>query len=1050
MWLFYVLFASVLIFGAPILALYWAAQARRVSQETGRRLSEAENEVARLRRELQQLAASGVAVAEEPADSSTPRQVASTAAAEIREPVEPPPAAEPTDSIPVGTGGELASDHEPRAPEAATAPEAEAEAEAEAEPPVPAPEAPEASTVEPERPASPEPPPLPPRESLAPPPKPPMRINWEQWIGVRGAAVLGAIVLALAAILFLKFSIERGLIPPIVRVALAVLVGVGALVGAEWLRKRAYEPAANALSGGGVVVLYAAIWAARVLYEFIPSGVAFVFMALVTLVCGLLSWRHRSLVVALIGLTGGFLTPLLLSTGQDRPIGLFGYILMLDAGLLALARKRRWPSLAILSLVGTTIYEAFWIFERMDPERVFIGLGILAVFGLLYTAASRYGEPGEGGDTWRKTSFAGILLPLGFALYFAGRADLGEHLLPVALLLLLLAGAALWLSRLHHEPSLATAAAVAVVAVVLLWMARSELTGPLVWEAVGISFAFALLFSFLGASPGVRDGRSLPTVSIEVSDPALIATGGLFFGTIVFHVDTQPGLLWPWLAGWVALGALLYHQGSSRRCSYRRPLAAAGLGFGFVSFWLAHGREPEFPPAGLFFGLAVLGAVFLQVAATRAREAHLRRPSDYAAALLPVILLFGVLNDVRQPLLTPALFLATTVALALLVVLAATRGRLGPLYLGTVVLLALIHTLWVDGYVDSYDPTTAPLVLAALGLTVLLFTFWPFLAGKAFAGDRWALYGAALAAPAWFLALRELFEFRFGDGAIGALPIALGLVSLAAAVLARRSWSIDQPQGKRSLVWFLAVALSFVTLAIPLQLDKEWITIGWALQGLAMMALWKRLDHAGLKYFGLALLAVVTVRLVANPAVLGYYPKSTWPVFNWLMYTYLVPAAALLSSARVLAGLEVDRLRSWEKPFYGRGKPLAAATCGFAAVAVVFVWINLTIFDYFSPGGPMTLSLDRLPARDLTISFAWAVYAVVLLSIGMARKSVALRWVSLAFMILTIGKVFLYDLGELEDLYRVASLVGLALSLMGVSLAYQKFVFPKDRRREPE
>jgi uncharacterized membrane protein len=61
----------------------------------------------------------------------------------------------------------------------------------------------------------------------------------------------------------------------------------------------------------------------------------------------------------------------------------------------------------------------------------------------------------------------------------------------------------------------------------------------------------------------------------------------------------------------------------------------------------------------------------------------------------------------------------------------------------------------------------------------------------------------------------------------------------------------------------------------------------------------------------------------------------------------------------------------------------------------------------------------------------------------MAGGSVAFRWLSLSFLVLTIGKVFLYDLGQLQDLYRVASLVGLALSLLLVSLLYQKFVFRK-------
>ena len=126
---------------------------------------------------------------------------------------------------------------------------------------------------------------------------------------------------------------------------------------------------------------------------------------------------------------------------------------------------------------------------------------------------------------------------------------------------------------------------------------------------------------------------------------------------------------------------------------------------------------------------------------------------------------------------------------------------------------------------------------------------------------------------------------------------------------------------------------------------------------------------------------------------------------------------------------------------------MIAGVAAVAAIFVVFAWINLTIFHAFSSGSTLTLSIERLPARDLTLSLAWVVYAVTLLCLGMARDSSALRWLSLGFLVLSIGKVFLYDLGELRDLYRVASLVGLAISLILVSLAYQRFVF---RRRAGE
>jgi len=154
-----------------------------------------------------------------------------------------------------------------------------------------------------------------------------------------------------------------------------------------------------------------------------------------------------------------------------------------------------------------------------------------------------------------------------------------------------------------------------------------------------------------------------------------------------------------------------------------------------------------------------------------------------------------------------------------------------------------------------------------------------------------------------------------------------------------------------------------------------------------------------------------------------------------------VPAVALIAVARILSPLEVPRVRTWERTLYGEGKPVGAIACGLAAILVVFVWINLAIFDFFSPGKELVVSFERLAARDLTTSLAWIGYALILLALGMAWASRGLRWISLGFLVLSIGKVFLYDLGELQDLYRVASLVGLAVSLILVSMAYQRFVF---------
>jgi uncharacterized membrane protein len=108
----------------------------------------------------------------------------------------------------------------------------------------------------------------------------------------------------------------------------------------------------------------------------------------------------------------------------------------------------------------------------------------------------------------------------------------------------------------------------------------------------------------------------------------------------------------------------------------------------------------------------------------------------------------------------------------------------------------------------------------------------------------------------------------------------------------------------------------------------------------------------------------------------------------------------------------------------------------------MFIWMNLQVLIYFEPGPMLRLSHDYGPACDLTLSIGWIGYALLLLAVGMARSVAGLRQASLAFLLLTLFKVFLRDLGDLDGLYRVGSLLGLGVSLILVSLLYQRFVFP--------
>ena len=72
---------------------------------------------------------------------------------------------------------------------------------------------------------------------------------------------------------------------------------------------------------------------------------AFVLLFIVAALAVLLAIRRDSMVIALLGLVGGFATPALLSTGENRPFGLFGYLLILNAGLAWVAQRKKWPLL---------------------------------------------------------------------------------------------------------------------------------------------------------------------------------------------------------------------------------------------------------------------------------------------------------------------------------------------------------------------------------------------------------------------------------------------------------------------------------------------------------------------------------------------------------------------------------------------------------------------------------------------------------------------------------------------------------------------------------
>jgi uncharacterized membrane protein len=868
-------------------------------------------------------------------------------------------------------------------------------------------------------------PPLPPTPKAAP--AAPPSFDWERWVGVRGAAVLGGVVLALAAISFFRYAVDQGLLPPPVRVAIGALLGVSCLLAGERLRPR-YEVTANALCGGGLVILYAAFWAARVLYELIGMEVAFGLMALTTAAGCLLAVRYGSLVIAVLGLLGGFATPLLLSTGSDRPIGLFGYILLLDTGFILAARRRGWSLLMSLALGCTLLIEGLWVVTRMGPERTWLGMAVVALFSVVFVLAGAR-PPTDQRGAWLRNQVAALVLPFGFALYFASQAQ-GVPLTPMALLSGLLAFGAGWLAR--REPTLAwlpKSAAIASVTVVGVWLWGAALTRRECWEVALASSGLSAVFQLRSELDG---GEAI------ARRPAAIAALG-FFSLLIWTaaVGNGPAELWPWLTAWTISSALLTlasrFEGQATLVVAASALSATGM----AAFGATHQLDAE------LLGMPALVAIELAVALAWSALSLARRlrVDHVAAVVFPALILLALsLPQHLSWASTPSLSLGVAWALGALALFAATRCADGRVIAAAALPLAFAQHARVVGV--PFDAEAARQVFGLLAGTALFVSAWPLAVHGRVPQPRWAFYTSALAGPLWFLPLRHSYVRAFGTDTIGILPVALGALSIAILWYARRVASLTPDVRRSALAWYAAVALGFISVAVPLQLDLQWITIGWALESAAVLYLFRRLDHAGLKWLGLGLAFVVTVRLVVNPSVLGYHERGELPFLNWLLYTYWVPAVALSSGHLSLRDLEVQRQRRWEQELC-KGAPAGALGLGLAVVAILFVWLNLSIFDAFGEGSALVVDFERRPTRDLVLSLSWAAYAGVLLGLGMAKSSRALRWLSLVLFILTIGKVFLYDLGNLEDLYQVLSLLGLAVSLITVSLAYQRFVFGK-------
>ena len=691
--------------------------------------------------------------------------------------------------------------------------------------------------------------------------------------------------------------------------------------------------------------------------------------------------------------------------GLMNPLTAFVALAVLAAAAIALSLLQG-PFIALLGLVGGYLTPALVATDKPQAWALFGYLLALTTAAMVLVRAKAWWWLGRTilagaslwalvwlieSDSWQDSLPFGAYLVLAAALFLA----LGRHGEAIQAAERR-AGWAGWLERLGSLPW--SAALVFAVFVFLLVQVADE--DPVTLGAV---LAMVVLFLVAAWRDAALDGLLVLAVLLAL---AVVASWNLptdFEGIAALYriegrdYGTLPGPFIP--AGFEAL-------------AWMSLLFALLLGLGGQAGVLGAAR-----PA-LWAGVSALGPVAI-LAIVYWRIAHLGldlRWSALALALAAINLLWARLAARRVP---PAqrdavlglTALGVSAAIALGAVMALEQAWL------TVALSLQLPVLgWLHRRFGVAGLRHIALAIAAVVLIRLVFN--PYILDYPFGatpGMSWVLYGYGIPAAAFWLAAR-LFG-RTQDARLaallegGCLVFSFMLVSLEI----------------RSLLGGTARQASDRLLEASLQ------SIAWLIMAVVVQRLNRREPRPVMAWGWRILVLLAAAQVVGeqlgfqNPLATAR-PVGGWLLFNVLALAYALPAVFAFFFAR---------------SFLAEGQRRLAFVAGVLGLSLLLVYISMEVRHAFH--APVLAGPWPEQAELYAYSLAWLLYSGALLALGIVRQVPVLRYASLAVLLVTVAKVFLLDLSDLTGLWRVASFVGLGLTLVGIGYLYQRFVFPPRR-----
>jgi uncharacterized membrane protein len=347
----------------------------------------------------------------------------------------------------------------------------------------------------------------------------------------------------------------------------------------------------------------------------------------------------------------------------------------------------------------------------------------------------------------------------------------------------------------------------------------------------------------------------------------------------------------------------------------------------------------------------------------------------------------------------------------------------------------LLFWLW---YADNYHPRKLGVVMTFQAGIFLIFLLAP-LGRRLFKQEPATVEDLCLLpinAFVFFATGYHLLDPRYHDW-MGVFAIGMALIYAGAAKLL-----LDRSATSRwEILAMIGVALTFVTIAIPIQFKANWITIAWSVQALTMLWVAFKIRSIRLQISAYALFALALGKLVFWDTPFDYRRIFT-PVVNKYFLSSLVVTACLFGA--------VALHQRWEDAKKPLGRILTVITL-LTAIATLWFILSVETITYFQAQTSVLKDAEEIRHKlwlgQMALSVLWSVYAGGLAAIGFVRRSAAVRWAALGLFGLTVIKVMLIDIAQLQQLYRIIAFLVLGLLLLIVAWGYHK-AFRNQSRKE--